>query len=552
MYQSIAAKIKRPDWQGKCPRYVKLDLLDRLLDGRFYDHLTHSFFDEESKENFGDPTLVPIADRRPSAQFRIPRMVARRCARKLFAGRNSPKIRHTDKTAQKNAQRIARTARLYRLMSEVVVRGSVGAVAVTFRVDKDEGKPPAVCFNIWPAKDCTPEFDDRGELAKLRVQYLVSGQSMVDMKAPGVEAEKRYWYVRDFLPDIDVTYIPVEVDEYNPVDGFHKDGQVFQVWDDEYVTCEHRMGFVQGHWFINLPGGDKPDGACTFEDAIPNAIDLDYSMSQLGRGVRYNATPQLVTIGEPTNNIRGPMYALEMAQGRKDEDGNTLMAGDAKLLEMTGTGIEAALKYCEAQRNFALEQIAVSRKDPERMRGPLSGKAMEYLDEDEVDLMNDLRSQYGEHGMLPLLRKIVRAEGDRSADLGALTLQWGRIFQPTMQEISQLIPSLVMAINPLGAAQKPGPEGAGEPPDPKPEFMLLTVEEARAYLKQAMDIDMLDEEMDEPIDSHDDPSDPSYGHAPPAIEQVDADGNAAPGPADGGTGTEPGPIGQAFGGNVNI
>ncbi len=187
------------------------------------------------------------------------------------------------------------------------------------------------------------------------------------------------------------------------------------------------------------------------------------------------------------------------------------------------------------------------------MRGPLSGKAMEYLDEDEVDLMMDLRSQYGEHGMLPLLRKIVRAEGGKDFDTGGLTLQWPRLFQPTMQEISQLIPSLVQAINPLGAVSKPGPEGAGPPPKPDPAYMLLTVEEASRYLRQLLDIDMLDEEMDEPADNHSDPNEPRRSPVPPPADPG-GDGTPDSAPTD-----EPSPIapmaqafGMAMGGNVNL
>jgi hypothetical protein len=180
-----------------------------------------------------------------------------------------------------------------------------------------------------------------------------------------------------------------------------------------------------------------------------------------------------------------------------------------------------------------LEQIAASRKDPDKMKAPLSGRAMEYLDEESNDLVMDLRSQYGEDGALPLIKKIAMAAklmGDNA--VGGIQLQWPRLFQPTPDELFALMQALQIAIDPLkatapGTPAQPGkPAGAGggpatpgtpevPPTRPKPpktaakgggedSEQFLTIDEARAYLLINMDIGMLDLEAtdaeDEDVD----------------------------------------------------
>lgn len=555
MFKKIADLTPREAWILRCPRYRGLDDRDRLLDGTFYEHLSHAFYDE--KDQAGQ--LVPIIERRPSAQFRLPRMVARWCARKLFAGRNVPKLRHKDKAIERKVATIMRRAKLWSTMGSAVLNGSVGAVAVTFRVETESGKEPQVAFQVWRAKYCSPSFDLMGELAQLRVAYVTTAGELEAMSAPGVEPGKNYWFIRDYLTDKEVTYTPVLKDDWNPVDGFADKSKTLTPWAGQVV--EHALGFVPGVWLVNLPGGNAPDGACTFEDAIPNSIELDYTLSQVGRGVRYNCAPQLVTIGNPSNAgeiTRGPMTHLAMPAGFKSEDGQTIGAGDAKLLEMSGQGTTSALELIRALRNLALEQISASRKDPDKMKAPLSGRAMEFLEEEPFDLIGDLRTQYGDHGLLVLVKKVLVAAEVEGA--GDMTVQWPRMVQPTPDEIFALVQAFQIALDPMGHAQaatpgqpgKPktatGPGTPATPPTPAtaPEegMQLLTIEEARAYLRQVLDLTMLDDEEGEEaaVEADDVPTAPA--DATPPVP--------APAPYDGGNpGAEP-PEGLDEGGEVNV
>jgi hypothetical protein len=516
MFTKISSTVKYPHWVRLDPRYKKLDLYDRLLDGTFYDDLPYAFYDEQQQN--GEP--VPPEQRRPSAQYRLPRMVARWSARKLFAGRHAPRIWHKDKAVRRRVTKIAQAARLCEKMLEAVMLGSVGSVCVTFRITKVGDDPVGIVLSVWRAKYCYPTFTSDGDLDRLRICYLTSGANLKALDAPGVDVRETYWFIRDYDAEQEVTYAPVLKDDWNPIEGFSDEGRRLTPWPEE--VYDHDLGKVPGQWFVNLSGGAAPDGTCTWEDAIPNSIEIDYTLSQIGRGTRYNCSPQPVIKGEIVNSDgtidRGPTHYIHLAGDRKDADGNVLGGASASLLEMSGAGIKVALDLIHSLRNMALEQISASRKDPEKIKGQLSGRAMEFMEEDSDDLAMELRSQYGEHGMLPLLRKIVQAV-DPQMDADGLALQWPRLNQPTPDEIAVLIPALALAIDPLGAAKqkipapklnasddaKPAqPSIPPEMPTPDPAFSLLTPEEARTYLKTLMDMAMLDlDEGDDDLDEDD-------------------------------------------------
>ena len=59
------------------------------------------------------------------------------------------------------------------------------------------------------------------------------------------------------------------------------------------------LGFVPMVWIRNLPSGtDDVDGECTFEAAISTIMEMDYQLSQAGRGLKYASDPTLL-IKEP-------------------------------------------------------------------------------------------------------------------------------------------------------------------------------------------------------------------------------------------------------------
>jgi hypothetical protein len=375
-------------------------------------------------------------------------------------------------------------------MWDAAYRGSVGSVAITFRVEDQK-----IGLKVWRAVWCSPQFDDFGELTNLRVHYVTTPTELMALGFTGLESNQKYWFIRDYSMNWEATYVPVKEGDWNPVEGFKDKERKLVVLDGKVV--EHKLGFVPGIWIAN-PGGMLPDGPALWEDAIPDTIEVDYLLSQAARGSRYSCAPQLVTKGqvlqpEGQENGLNPTTVLSFQADQKDPEGNMLGGGDAKLLEMDGKGAEAALKIVDALKKMALEQIGVVQKDPGEMPGPLSGRAMEYLDEDAHDTAMQWRNVYGDGGALPLICKILRTL-DPSIDVTQLWLQWPRIYQPTPADLQSIIQALVQATAPalVGPAPTTGPDGKpqGEQAVLPP---LLDRQVASDYLIANMDLGIIDD-----------------------------------------------------------
>lgn len=453
-FQFLTQSIYWKPWQRSNPRYMRLEMLDRLLDGNFYDHLLYPFSQEQDLSG----RYISIYQRRPSAPIDIPGMVAKLSGRKLFSGRHAPAFDHENKDIKGRTGRLLQEAKLALLYPQIACWGSVGSVVVTFKVvaNADNSRAKMRCF-VWRSKWCQRTDDEFGEMKNLRIAYPSAGSEFIatgvttDYKGKKLDPGISYWRIMDLGTERDVVYKPIREDKFEPA----RPKPELLIEDTFFV---HELGFVQAHWFTNLSGGSHPDGACTWEPSIPLKIEIDYTYSQIGRAVRYNASPQIVTIGsmvgefDPAKGsaksmIRAPHIMIMMKGGLKTE-GNERTAGDVKLLEMTGNGIKAGMEYSDKILKLALQQIAALRKDPDSITGGvITGKAMELLDEDLVDLVQELRSAYGDDGILPLVKKMciaaIRAghplmKGVSEEEIDGLMLVWPRTYNPTPAEITQL------------------------------------------------------------------------------------------------------------------
>jgi hypothetical protein len=470
-----------PDWAGtpdKPSRWRRLDQLDKMLDGTFYDHLTHHFYNETMAPA---GSRVPMMERRPSTQYNLPSMVAAWSARKLWAGRHVPRIHHSEKSVTETIDQLVQTTKFYQMMTCATILGSVGSVAMTFLVSKRSDEEPQVALKVWRAKFCTPQFDDFCNLTSLKIHYQVLGQQLIaqgilaDVEGEAIRPDQQYWFIRVYGTQDEQTLIPPKIDDWNPVTGWkRRDDPKFSdrpIGGDKSVS--HGLGFVPGVWIRNLPGSDDAiDGKGTWEAAKGIKIEIDYLLSQASRGTRYNCSPELTIVGEFAGaplDERSPAQYIHLKAGIKDETGVAFGEGKAFLLEMSGAGIKAAQDQVDKLRNIALEMIGATRKDPEKLKGVMSGRAMEFLDEDSHDLVMDLRSSYGD-AALELFRKIVRALKIDGADPKGLKLDWPRLYQPTPEDLAHLIPALVMAATPIqeplsaedAAKMDGGGEGGGE------------------------------------------------------------------------------------------
>ena len=422
MFRALCAKY--PADRDLPARAFALARLRDVLNGTIYDVLEYPFSTEYNycKE------YIPVYDRRPSVRYNVALVVVTDSVAMLFGDCRFPQLHCTDEPARLQLAALVAQTGLVNVMTDAATRGSVGSVAVRFRVLRGR-----VFYDVFDTEFLTPEWDPLAPdtLQSVTERYKVRGS---DLAAQGYAIAPKdmrsfFWFMRRWTADAEEWYEPWLVNQTKK-----NSSEPFVPVLDDARTVAHRLGFVPMVWIKNLPGGVDPDGACTFAAAINPAIEIDYQLSQAGRGLRYSSDPLLV-VKEPAGSdeefVRNGANALTI-----DKD------GDAKLLEIGGTAAQAVIEYTGHIRDLALESVHGNRSTPDKMGMAQSGHALELLHEPLISLAGLLRNSYGD-ALLALVNMAIQAS--RIDDLqvqidGAdvtwpddikVTLRWGHWFTPT-------------------------------------------------------------------------------------------------------------------------
>ncbi len=362
-------------------RVWTLGILRRILEGTFYDVLPFEFHQEKTASG----EYIPLRKRRPSVRYALARVVTEDSVALLFSDGHFPTIESADPEVRGAIASVVRDARLNAVMTQAGLRGSVGSVALHMRVLQRR-----IFVDVLDTEFLTPVWDPNAPDTLLRVteRVKVTGADLVTQGYDVDDADAIYWFARCWDAQEETWFLPERVGNSAPM-----------LRDDERSTS-HRLGFVPIVWIRNLPGGKGADGACTFRAAIETGIEIDYQLSQAGRGLKYSSDPTLL-IREPAGlegtMTRGAANALVVSE-----------KGDAKLLEIGGTASQAVIDYVRTLRELALESVHGNRVDASRLTTPSSGRAIELMNQGLVWLADNLRISYGD-GLLSLARMILRA-----------------------------------------------------------------------------------------------------------------------------------------------
>ena len=372
-------------------RVWRLGVLGRVLDGSLYDVLPYSFGDERGAGG----EYVPLRMRRPSVRYPLARVVVEDSVSLVFSEGHFPTFECDDVVARGVMRDVVGESGLNGVMLDAVMRGSVGSVAVLMRVLRGR-----VFFSVLPSLYLTPVWaaEVPDALETVTERYKVRGSELLARGYDWVDEGVEYWFMRRWDVEREVWFLPWPV-RGGPVRGGQVGGDGGPVVD-EGRTVRHGLGFVPLVWVKNLPGGEGVDGACTFRSAIETMIEIDYQLSQAGRGLKYSSDPTLL-IKEPAGQDG------DIVQG----GGNALIVsekGDAKLLEIGGTAASAVIEYVRVLREFALESMHGNRASPEKLSGAQSGRALEMMNQGLIWLADNLRVSYGD-ALLRLAGMVVRA-----------------------------------------------------------------------------------------------------------------------------------------------
>ncbi len=323
-------------------------------------------------------------------------------------------------------------------MADAATRGSVGSVALLFRVLRSK---PFV--SVLSTAFLTPTWDpeDPDSLLKVTERYKVRGSDLVKQgySVPPDSGNETYWFQREWSDTEETWFLPLSVTNAH-------DGKPPVRDADKSVV--HGLGFLPVIWIRNLSGGDDVDGSCTFEAAISTAIEVDFQLSQAGRGLKYASDPRLV-IRDPGGQDKPLTGGAANAIVLSDP------AAEAKFLEISGDAANAVLEHVRFLRHTALEATHGSRADPDKLAAAQSGRAMELLNQPLVWLADRLRTSYGEGALLSLMRMLCAASSKVAGGLligGAkvsnlspdgLSLRWPPWFAPTASDLQSTSTTLV-------------------------------------------------------------------------------------------------------------
>jgi hypothetical protein len=404
------------------PRTRALDILRRVLNGTFYDVLPYQFHEERTAGG----EYIPLRNRRPSVRYALCRVVVEDSVSLLFSEGHFPTIDSADRDVAAVLVDIVKESRLNQVMVDAALRGAIGSVAILLRVLRGR-----VFFDVIDTVFLTPAWDTTSPdtLVSVTEKYKVPGSILATSGYEIAQLDSDYWFMRRWDAQDEIWYDPSLVSQpENPV-------------VDEARSVHHGLGFVPLVWIRNLPGasatGDPIDGACTFRAAIETQIEIDYQLSQAGRGLKYSSDPTLL-IKEPattdTEIIKGAGNALVVSEN-----------GDAKLLEIGGTASAAVIDYVRTLREMALESVHGNRANADRLTAAQSGRALELMNQGLIWLADNLRISYGEGALLSMARMVLRAAelyplsvmGQPIADLdptARLTLKWPHWYPATADD----------------------------------------------------------------------------------------------------------------------
>jgi hypothetical protein len=397
---------------------------------------------------------MPLRLQRPSVQYDIARSIVDRPTALLFGDGRFPTITLEPADGDADGADEAVTA-VNKWLASIADEGGLEVAALTW--SRQGGVLGSAVFT-WMLVDgefefeahkssqCTPTFDPkkRSRLIALDKRYIFrkAVESIDPITNVRTVREVDFWHRETWDTTSHTVFKEV------PADGGKEPS-----WEPEGEPAVHNFGFVPAVWTKNLDDGDcgSIDGISLIEGLEDIFEDVDRTLSQKSRAVRYNQDPERVYFGldEKTKAI---MEAIRVGGGASTVLPPKTAGAGAEMLELKGEGQTVAEAHIVAQRGRALEVSRVVMPDPERLlAASKSGAALRILFAPTLELVGELRSMYG-RALRTIFEQILRAAREgKFAKLGILAtpaptkipagkvkLQWGSFFDPTPEDIDTI------------------------------------------------------------------------------------------------------------------
>lgn len=434
------------DWWGFPADFTETVSPGVLLQGQGFDAVAE------------DESTLGVRKKRPTAPYNLCRAIVNRFTGLLFSEARRPDILvEEDPQTQDYLRAAAKQMRLWPKLREARnIGGACGSVMLTVHLKNSkftlETHKPQHVQVVWKDRQSflieaaliaytydveLPTYDEKtGEMSGTRiVQYL---------------------YRRIITETEDTVYTPIEVGP----DAYHQ-------WDIE-SSVKHDLGFFPGVWVQNLPEDHAEDGEPDCAGAWQTFDTIDRLLSQMNKGVLSNMDPTLSLAVDPKvvaaqgGSVRkGSQNALYLGPG-----------GSASYLEINGAGINMGGALVDRLKQNALDVCRCVLVDPQTVSGAAqSAKAIEYIYAPMLEKADDLRSQYGDLCIVPLMEVVLqmakrydrvtqdgrnvlrippRVEDGKvfPRELGKITdvtIKWGPYFAPTDTDRATQVSTIVSA-----------------------------------------------------------------------------------------------------------
>lgn len=425
-YQEIAKALKFPT--GATERYKRLDALDRLLRGDFYDDIQYAFEQEKIGSDY-----LPLTKRRPSVTYNLARIVIDQSSGSLWVDDEIAKIEAQDVTQQANVKAIGDAVGYDAVMMELYELSAAGSGAVIMHgvADSDGLNEPMIeavagkfLRPVW-SQSKPNTLDALERIYPITKAELIAAGTPIPAQSNGKPDDSpddaTFWLRVVYTPFAELRYAPLRAEDYMQL-GQKKPGfgdETFR-WlsadDPQHGIWPHNWGVVPAVYVRSLLfGRDKVDGRCAYSDIADTQVEIARSLSQVGRGFRYSADPLIVRKdGEMLRALDGvdPLRSsgadLTGSNGELVRSVSNVLRGDYSLLEPAGGGLLGTLEYVKISREWALEVAGAMKADASTTKGVVSGKALNKLEEMSRLLVKRQRIAYGTRGLVPIIRLILR------------------------------------------------------------------------------------------------------------------------------------------------
>ena len=460
---------------GETNRFRQLDRFDAHFSMRQYQHCVYDWnglsADQmetvspavEVPAGFTQPALALLArQKRPTAPFHLVRAIVDRFTGLLFSETRKPTVEvEGDPDTDDFLHACMDQMRFWARWREArALGGSAGSVLVTVHLKRGQ-----FVMQSHPAKHVQMLWKDRRSLEPKGALIMYSYPKEEFERDPRTgEMRPRivnYLYRRIITETDDTVYKETKVEPNAKL-----------TWDVE-ASARHGLGRFPGAWIQNLPDSESEDGVPDCAGIWQTCDTIDRLTAQANKAILCNMDPTLKLKVDPKEVAMGYGTAVQTGSDTVLRVGN----GDASYIEITGAGVEQGRKLKGELVQDALTVARCVMVEPEKLAGAAqSAKAIEYIYAPMLEKADDLRSQYGDCGVIVILKVVedlARLHHDQEVTLpggetgvekidlpprpngggerklgpgGWIRLDWGPYFAPTEQDNQIAVNTIVAAV----------------------------------------------------------------------------------------------------------